>query len=681
MRIALYVGAAIALVGASIPIASRIIGQVIESETKEYQSRLLKIEGVSVTRLTYEKGWLAGKLYYDLAWRPPANHPVSVLLREESQTDELPVLKLSGMSHVQQGPWTGKPVLASTSLAPYLPETWRDYLPKFPGQDPWITVDATIDFSRRLTATFRLTDYDGPITSGESPLDLKIRGTSGTFSVLHGAQDVLFEATLDEASFGTPLQSIRLENMGIKVTSLPATKDNLRASLVASELSTNEKSDIDLSLRVRRVALRFDGVREWSHIWAGTTSLKLEDVGLIVDDTTFSLKSISLETDTVRTDDLVSQIASLNIDGASIASIALPSVAAKMSLRNLNGTLLNELLDALNVAEVTGTEEVRGALRERAAHLAPRIIEGGLEIRLDRLALSVQAPDDIELSSSLKLEPQPKTRIENIGETLRALRGEAALTSEIAALEELNITAAKLGASQEHGATLTESEIDDVRLQFRTTRTEIEALPYIKFDKGKATVHATLNDGKLLVNGQKVDLFDAPLPGLVFPHPRERSPPPVSVHQQDGNPAKSEKASRSIPLNPSGTPEGGILRLTADFQPDPQTRTVRAGGSISLNVSLGPECVGYTNENPDLTVVYSAGVNPLFFFSEAEDDTALVVHLPDGRWLCSDDADQFALNPLIRIAQPQNGRYSVWVSSVDGLAYSADISVSEVDPR
>lgn len=139
-------------------------------------------------------------------------------------------------------------------------------------------------------------------------------------------------------------------------------------------------------------------------------------------------------------------------------------------------------------------------------------------------------------------------------------------------------------------------------------------------------------------------------------------------------------ASSSATPNVWAEPLYGTLELAAGFQPDPQVRNIDAGGS-DANPASGAECTGYINaERPDLDVNYTPGRYPLVFYVRSNSDTTLLVNLPDGSWVCSDDASGH--DPMIRLDSPAAGNYNVWVGTYSaGAAQQAGLYVSETVPN
>jgi hypothetical protein len=127
-------------------------------------------------------------------------------------------------------------------------------------------------------------------------------------------------------------------------------------------------------------------------------------------------------------------------------------------------------------------------------------------------------------------------------------------------------------------------------------------------------------------------------------------------------------------------PAHGTLELRPGF--GSETVPVRAGGADAVSVS-GFGCAGFiANGEPDLNVLYAGGGETLAFYVDAEDDTTLLVNLPDGSWRCSDDAPDMGRNPAIAVEAPEGGLYNVWVGTYtqDGSGPAATLTVGESLP-
>lgn len=105
-----------------------------------------------------------------------------------------------------------------------------------------------------------------------------------------------------------------------------------------------------------------------------------------------------------------------------------------------------------------------------------------------------------------------------------------------------------------------------------------------------------------------------------------------------------------------------VLNMNSGFEPDPASYDIAVGGN-AYNPIDG--CNGFVNADaPDVTLNFDTdGGLPLYVYAQPneEEDLTMLVALPDGEYICNDDAD--GLDPGLMIEEPESGRYSVWVGS------------------
>ncbi|MBP8294269.1 MAG: hypothetical protein KAX65_15945 [Caldilineaceae bacterium] len=110
--------------------------------------------------------------------------------------------------------------------------------------------------------------------------------------------------------------------------------------------------------------------------------------------------------------------------------------------------------------------------------------------------------------------------------------------------------------------------------------------------------------------------------------------------------------------------------LQAGFALDPFLVSVNGGGDVAAS-TLDAACTGFVTENPVVVVRWDAEVEgrqapeeaEIFFYSDG--DPTLAVQLPDGSFLCNDDAHDNLLDPQVFIPTPASGEYKIWVGSYD----------------
>jgi hypothetical protein len=112
---------------------------------------------------------------------------------------------------------------------------------------------------------------------------------------------------------------------------------------------------------------------------------------------------------------------------------------------------------------------------------------------------------------------------------------------------------------------------------------------------------------------------------------------------------------------------------------EPQTLNLRAGGPIDAARAIGegaPDCGGYVSGIATTRVRFTAGVLPLIFAVESDQDTTLLVLDPAGNWVCDDDSGD-VLNPAISFDNPVSGDYVVWVGTYFAEEARAALTVAE----
>ena len=104
------------------------------------------------------------------------------------------------------------------------------------------------------------------------------------------------------------------------------------------------------------------------------------------------------------------------------------------------------------------------------------------------------------------------------------------------------------------------------------------------------------------------------------------------------------------------------LDLAAGFPLDPTFVSVNGGGEVDASL-LGPDCAGFINRNPVVTVNWTGDADLLRAFFYSDSDSTLVVLTPDGKLICNDNANEQLLDPVLDIEDPVPGKYRIWVGS------------------
>ena len=130
--------------------------------------------------------------------------------------------------------------------------------------------------------------------------------------------------------------------------------------------------------------------------------------------------------------------------------------------------------------------------------------------------------------------------------------------------------------------------------------------------------------------------------------------------------------------NVAAVPTYGTVSLSSGFTPDPQIRSVTAGGNDYT--TLGG-CNAYIHAAaPDLDLNYSAGSFALTINARSATDVTLLVNAPDGSWHCNDDGGDNT-DAAITFGSPQSGQYNIWVGTFraqSGTLPEAQIYLTEL---
>lgn len=130
------------------------------------------------------------------------------------------------------------------------------------------------------------------------------------------------------------------------------------------------------------------------------------------------------------------------------------------------------------------------------------------------------------------------------------------------------------------------------------------------------------------------------------------------------------------------------MNLKAGFPLDPFVVSLNGGGKVAASL-LDAACVGFIPAAPSFTVNWEGEVEAFDIFYYSDFDPTLVVQLPDGSYLCNDDASDNLLDPMLTIEAPAEGTYTLWVGSYDEgqlipgllvITANRTVSVNNFDP-
>ena len=171
-------------------------------------------------------------------------------------------------------------------------------------------------------------------------------------------------------------------------------------------------------------------------------------------------------------------------------------------------------------------------------------------------------------------------------------------------------------------------------------------------DNGDGTLTVT-------VTGQVDRAYDEP-DEIVF----QRDGDQLIAVEYDVNKYGSEGLQLTLAADVAAGVEASLftIDLTAGFPLDPTFMSLNAGGEVDASI-LGPECRGFVNAKPVVTLNWTGSADFLEVFFVSDDDPTLVVVGPDGQVMCNDDANDQLLDPVVQIDNPAQGQYRIWAGS------------------
>jgi hypothetical protein len=124
---------------------------------------------------------------------------------------------------------------------------------------------------------------------------------------------------------------------------------------------------------------------------------------------------------------------------------------------------------------------------------------------------------------------------------------------------------------------------------------------------------------------------------------------------------QARPAAQDVPT-PQGDPAADTTRATVDMRAgfilDPYLLPVIGAGDVAASEAL-EGCNGFVGANPNVVVNWTGDAERLAFFGYSDSDPVLVVQLPDGSFVCNDDAGLNTVDPLVVIENPAEGAYQI----------------------
>jgi hypothetical protein len=160
----------------------------------------------------------------------------------------------------------------------------------------------------------------------------------------------------------------------------------------------------------------------------------------------------------------------------------------------------------------------------------------------------------------------------------------------------------------------------------------------------------------------------------------------TAVYAQDAD--KSSGRSGAVKLGDVKHSAFLTLDLQAGFPLDPFFVSINGGGEVDAS-TLDENCFGYINDKPVVTLNWEGQVDTAYIFFYSDHDPTLVIQMPDGSFMCNDDAHEHLLDPIVQLDNPPSGEYRLWVGSFDEgnlipgilvVTTKSEFSVGNFDP-
>lgn len=718
----LVVGVAVLTAGAFVG-TSRIVGGVVADEVAAFESSLAAMDNVQVNRLDYSRRLFDGTLDYDLVVRVLPGDPLYPELYELLGSAVDAGLRIDGRFDVKHGPWLGDGAgfgLARATGGMALPEALRAALPNYPGQRPLIAATAEMNLSREVDMHLAGTDYRGRVVPPDA-------STSGNLVFAGLDARAVFGSALDAVRWSVRLDELSLEiaeeeriasamrnfsfsgdvrrrgpgwtgsaELGLGGWTIDS--DEADAALgdtrLRAELGIRKASDgqdrqamkldgsvtsFDIALkgresgevRIGRMRVEGDALREWRSLWTGTGAFSVDGVKVAGEGYVTELASLSASSNTIARDGVVDQTVDLDIGTITVNGLALGKGRMRTVASGFDGDGLDALLGVL---ERVGYDESAFSRPDIEAGLRSAL-EGILSrqpaIAIDPLAFEFKQPDDASARVVVGFRGQPGLSIDNPFALIERLDVEAGFSLRFDAMRELvriGLEIESIAAREAGEAVRSAEEIArEVDERFDGLMLMAGQVPYLQVGADGVSMSASFREGQLTINGEAVD--DAT--GLAAFG---------GLSSLFGGGDTPESAGGDAPdLDWSAQGMFGNVQLSAGFDPDPHEVSVMAGGTDWLEHELGWECVGYVNATqPDVVLDYAAGDWPLHIYAESDEDTTLIVRAPDGEWYCNDD--DRGLDPGLAFESPDSGRYVIWVGTYSDSPAQTTLSISELAP-
>lgn len=595
-----------------------LMGKQVETEVDRIASELISSDHVRVTRFEYERGLTSGQLHYDLMLEAVEGAP------------------LHGSLQVDHGPWLGLGRGFGFAKAEHdiaVPDSLRQMLPQYPGQQPLLSVSAAVTLGGSLDAAVDVVNYDGRLIDevNNEVISLRVSGLSAQVKLDADLQR--FEATVQ-------LQTFRLAGSDV----------NGPIQFVLQDLSG--RADWQAS-------------RPW--VWTGSNEFSVAQLDFLSAAGSVLTSELRTGSNTTLSDDMIQFSNYLDVGRMSVNGVDISGAGVMISAGNIAADAYADLAKYSYNALAADTEDAIDAGFVSA--LEQRLLAGNPWLALDRLSVSLVSEDDVLVTGRMSVG-----ELNDDNAIVDALQMQAGIQVTTLALRQF----ARLYVQGMVDSGISDAEIaQQADLVFEETKELLQAQGYVEVSADQISLDAALEDGWLLINGARVmelapwfadtagAMTDPGTPGL------PGSGPGLMVSDISA-------------LDQQADPLYGQLNLAAGFSPDPvELELVAGGGSVINTTDINNDyCVGHINaDQADVVINYAAGNGPLYVSLDAAEDTTLVILDPAGQLHCNDDGPGLGLNAGLVFDSPQSGSYRVWAGTYEANVVDALLLVSETAMR
>lgn len=617
-----------------------LIDQRVAATLTELEQAASRDGSLIVHRFDYAPGLLAGRLEYDLEWRPRPDSEW-FLLAEGIRSVAADALRIEGAATVRHGPWVGggQPwAMARTTARVELPEALRDSLPDYPAEQPLLILVGTLGFDGGLEGAVRGATYDGDLQVGPDAVALAFAGLDLSFTATADLATGRLALALDRLHISPPAAELLIEGLRATLATTSASPPGLDLAVSLSQFVAGMDT---ARLELEGFELNSQTVETRPDLWTGDASGRLTRMrignGIFtgefqgIEGTTRAELTAAGHYDTHAGGEVVG----LRLNDAVIGSLSLAG-----GVRNLDPQAYGELVRLDPATDIVDTLQ--------------RLWAAQPEVALDRLALTL--PDAGVIAASLTVTGR--------GRMVLDPSQPAAVLEDILAEGRLDIPRPTLRRLVEIGVGIINPALQGVEREVRVddllvavTNTLAES-PLLSVSPDGVRADLQIADGRVTVNGEH-RMTVTELAEVFIDTPEPAIAPAFLLPEFNGEPRVAR------------------VSLSAGFGPQPHVVPVMATGREGPQTVLGVDCPGRVlSPQPDVTFSYAAGPDHgLYLYAESDDDVTLLVLGPDG-WRCDDDSHG-SFDPGVIIEAPLPGDYRIWVGTYQAGETEAMLGITE----